>query len=476
MHAWNGRAKIALGLVAFRAALRLKDNAGLRLLYPVLLTAFLLVSYMPVGICDEPTGKKWLTAWTCSIQGPYPIGTASPQPQLQLALPGPDYRAHDQTFRMIVRPDLFADVARLRFSNWASSKPLVLDGVFVGAQESGASISHGENYPVHFSSGRSSVVLPPGQSVWSDPVTLPFVRRFDPAALLGRKLAISFHVQGDSGEIGWHSEAFTTSYISRPGSGSLGSDELGLNFTENLTSWYFLDALDMLASEKAQSIVVFGDSITNGTGSTINADDRWPDILSLRLHRAYGANLAVVNAGIGGNQVVGPAEYSKISPFPGGPAAVQRLDKDVLSLSGVSTIIWTEGINDFAAGDASAEAILAAMRVAVATIRSHEPGIRVFIGTLTSALGSDGAYGTAEVDSKRRKLNELIRAADFVDSVIDFDRATIDPNTGALKSGFATQDAGGLSGDRLHPSRAGYLAMGEAIDLSSVMRAGRRFR
>jgi lysophospholipase L1-like esterase len=348
--------------------------------------------------------------------------------------------------------------------------------VYVGVQEQGASILHSENYPVHFSSGRSSVIVPAGQSVWSDPVALPFVRRNDPADLLGRKLAISFHVQGDSGEISWHSEAFTTSYISRPGTGSLGSDEMGLKFTENLTSWYLLDAVDMLASDKAQTIVAFGDSITNGTGSTVNADDRWPDVLSLRLHRAYGKNLAVVNAGIGGNQVLGPAEYSKISPFPGGPAAVQRLERDVLSLSGVSTVIWTEGINDFAAGNASPEAILAAMRAAVATIRSREPGVRVLIGTLISALGSDGAHGTAEVNGKRQKLNELIRAADFADSMIDFDKVTVDPATGALKFGFATQDAGGLVGDRLHPSRAGYLAMGEAVDLGALMGASRRIR
>jgi hypothetical protein len=377
-----------------------RENTNFCALYSLVLSVILLLVKISTSVAMDSTDYKWVTSWACSIQGPYPIGTAAVQPQLRFVLPGPSFKARDQTFRLTVRPDLWAKLTRLRFSNSVSNKPLVLDGVFVGVQEQGASITHGTNYPVFFD-GTQQVVVPPGKAVWSDPVSLRFVDENDLLALLGRKLLVSFHVQGESGEISWQSEALTTSYISRPDSGSIGSDEDGLRFTEGTTSWYFLDALDMFAPSDSELIVAFGDSITNGTGSTLNGDDRWTDILSRRLHGAYGPKIAVVNAGIGGNQVLGPAEYSSASPFPGGPAAVQRLERDILSLSGVSAMIWSEGINDLVSGDAAPGAIIAAMKIGTMKIRAHLPGIRIFLGTLTTALGSDGPYGTMEVDRKR---------------------------------------------------------------------------
>jgi len=97
-----------------------------------------------------------------------------------------------------------------------------------------------------------------------------------------------------------------------------------------------------MAPADTRVIVAFGDSITDGTASTMNGDDRWPDVLSRRLHAVHGNKVAVVNAGIGGNQVVGPAEYSPQKPFAGGPASGQRIERDVLALSGVSALIWLE--------------------------------------------------------------------------------------------------------------------------------------
>ena len=91
------------------------------------------------------------------------------------------------------------------------------------------------------------------------------------------------------------------------------------------------------------TVVCFGDSITDGTGSTLNGDDRWPDVFARRLHAAYGPRFAVVNAGIGGNRITGPTPYDPKAPFAGGPSALDRLERDVLSLSAVSTIIWLEG-------------------------------------------------------------------------------------------------------------------------------------
>ena len=152
--------------------------------------------------------------------------------------------------------------------------------------------------------------------------------------------------------------------------------------------------------------------ITDGTGSTINGDDRWPDVLSRRLHAA-GRNVSVVNAGIGGNQVVGPDEYSAAKPFAGGPAALQRLERDVLSLSGVATVIWLEGINDLSMnGNRTAADVQRGMREGVQRIRAKIPGVHVVGATLTPALEStNGAHGSAQQDRERKALNEFIRTS-----------------------------------------------------------------
>jgi lysophospholipase L1-like esterase len=336
--------------------------------------------------------------------------------------------------------------------------------VFVGLQERGAAIKRGTNYPVSFE-GQARITVPAGQAVWSDPINLEFIDKADLGKLLGNKLLVSFHIAGESGEISWQSEALTTSYVTRPGSGSVGWEEDGFRFTEATTSWFFLDAVDALVYSETRLIVALGDSITNGTGSTLNGDDRWTDVLSTRAHGKFGNTVAVVNAGIGGNQVLGPSIYSKAAPFPGGPSALQRIERDVLGLSGVSTVIWSEGINDLAASAASPVEIFAGLKAGVAALRARLPTAIIVGGTLTSALGSAGAHGTVDVDRRRRDLNELIRSAKVFDYIADFDKATIDQTTGALKKGFGLLETAGISGDRLHLSRAGYLAMGNVIDL-----------
>jgi lysophospholipase L1-like esterase len=386
---------------------------------------------------------------------------------LSLAFPSPEIGARDQCFRLIIQPDLWGREARLRFSNALGTKPVTFDNVHIGLQWAAAALVPGSNQPVSFV-GKSMTTLAPGTSVWSDLVTLPFVR--DPAAaeLLGRKLAVSFHVVGESGPMTWHAKALTTSYLTAPSAGANCASEDEVAFPFSTASWYFLDALDMMAPADARTIVAFGDSITDGTASTMNGDDRWPNVLARRLHAVYGNKIAVVNAGIGGNQVVGPAEYSPQKPFPGGPSAKTRLDRDVLSLSGVATVIWLEGINDFSKnGNASVEAIEAGMKDVVSRIRATFSGVRIIGATLTSALGCTSAHhGSAEEDAKRKALNEFIRNGGLFDGVADFDEATIDPRTGEMRAEFVPNSTIGGPGDKIHPNCIGYLAMGMAIDLN----------
>jgi lysophospholipase L1-like esterase len=412
----------------------------------------------------QPT--RWKTAWTASVQGPFPSGNASAQPDLRFALPISTTGARDQTFRLIVKPDIWGRQTRLRFSNAFGTKPVTFDGVYAGIQWSGGAVMRGTNRPVRFS-GKNSVTVAPGEAVWSDAVPVASVGRLD-----GRKLAVSFHIAGESGPMTWHAKALATSYLTAPGAGATGQQEDEASFPFTTTSWYFLDAVDMMAPASTQVIVALGDSITDGTASTLNGDDRWPDALARRLHAPYGDRVAVVNAGIGGNQVAGPAEYSAQKPFAGGPAAGQRLERDVLSLSGVTAVIWLEGINDFSNNaNASVETVEAAMRDVAKRIRARLPGVRLIGATVVSALGSTNAtHGSATEDEKRRMLNEFIRHSDLFDGVADFDKATLDPKTGGLKPEFVPDSTTGGAGDKLHPNRAGYLAMALAIDLKLLIR------
>src|SRR6266576_1760000 len=252
-------------------------------------------------------GATWVVSWVASAHGPYPVGNPSAQPDQRFAFPSAQTGANDQTFRLIVRPDIWGRQARLRLSNVFGTKAVTFDDVFVGLQMGGPALVKGTNQPVTFS-GKASVTVAPGSAVWSDAVQLGFVR--DPAELAGRKLAISFHVAGESGPMTWHAKALTTSYVTAPGAGATGQSEDDAPFPFTTTSWFFLDAVDMMAGADTRVVVAYGDSITDGTASTLNGDDRWPDVLSRRLHAAHGNRIAVVNAGIGGNQIAGPAEYS----------------------------------------------------------------------------------------------------------------------------------------------------------------------
>ena len=156
----------------------------------------------------------------------------------------------------------------------------------------------------------------------------------------------------------WHAKALQTSYLTGPEAGFRSGEDNETAFPFSTTSWYFLDALEMRAPAGARAVVAFGDSITDGTNSTLNGDDRWPDVLARRL--AGG----VRQPRLGGQRRhrrqpgPGPVEYSSENPFPGGPSALARLERDVLSLSGVAAVIWLEGINDLGqATNASVEAL-----------------------------------------------------------------------------------------------------------------------
>jgi lysophospholipase L1-like esterase len=408
--------------------------------------------------------EQWVASWNTSMHGPYPSGNPSAQPSLEFAFESAAEGAVDQTMRLIVKPDLWGRVIRLRFSNTFGTRAVTFDDVFVGLHGGAASVVNGTNQPLRFADGKSKqLTLAPGASAWSDPVTLPWVPASANPLLAGRKLAVSFHVAGASGPMTWHAKALTTSYLTPPRSGSQG-DADDTAFPYSTTSWFFLDRVDVMAARDTAVVACFGDSITDGTLSTLNGDDRWPDVLSRRLHARHGDRVSVVNAGIGGNRITGPAAYTPDAPYGGGPSALDRLDRDVLSLSGLSAIVWLEGINDLAQG-ASADEVIAGMREVARRVQARG-GIKLIAATLTSSVGSTTPHGTPDAEARRQAINTFIRTSGLFAGVADFDAATRDDRTGGLRAAFVPNSTVGGPGDRLHPNRAGYLAMGQAIDLT----------
>jgi lysophospholipase L1-like esterase len=419
--------------------------------------------------------KKWAATWATSIQAAYvlpttPQGAAipayDPQPDLSLALPNATASgAVNQTFRMIVKPDLWGRKVRVRFSNAFGTKAVTFSHAAVGLQEYQANLVRGSSVDLRFG-GHTSITIPAGQQIFSDPVDLPFVPEDNPGVLAGRNLAVSFAVEGASGPASYHASAFTTSYISPPDSGDRVAAENDVAFPYSTTSFFFVNEVDVLAPADTLVVAAFGDSITDGTFSTLNGNDRWSNVLSRQLHLRLGSRVSVVNEGIGGNGVVAPLA---------GQPATQRVGRDVIALSGVDLVVWMEGINDLGSARLSPGPIIAGYRQVVQAL--HNAHIAVIGATLTSAYVPNGqvpansplaaaggvdlaaSYGSAQTDAYRRTLNHFILNSGLFDATADFSAATTDPRTGALYYSFVPNSEGS-AGDYLHPNRAGYQAMG----------------
>ncbi|HWC64231.1 MAG TPA: GDSL-type esterase/lipase family protein [Rhizomicrobium sp.] len=433
-------------------------------------------------------GEHWVASWATSPAAYFvyvpPVPPAAPgfpttyapatiQPDQGFPFPEANqHQALNQTFRSIVKPDLWGNRMRFRFSNVFGDQPLRLASVSVALQEYSANVVKGTMTKVTFG-GQGAVTIPPGQEIWSDATALTFVRDADDPSIQGRNLAISYAVEGASGHMTYHAASNQTSYITAPGSGdhTLDMDVFAYPFTT--TSWFFLDAVDVMAPANTVVIAAFGDSITDGTHTTLNENDRWANDLSRRLHNAYGNRISIVNEAIGGNRVVNPVTVNATA----GPAAVDRLDRDVLGLSGLTHVIWLEGINDMGAKHTT-DAVIAGYRDVVA--RLHAKGIKVYGATLTSALGMENpsagwpagttsvtADNGAEADAGRKVLNNFIRTSGAFDGVEDFDAATLDPATGNMKADYVpNSQMAQLPWDYLHPNHAGYLAMAGAVDIT----------
>jgi lysophospholipase L1-like esterase len=359
--------------------------------------------------------------------------------------------ATDTTLRQIAHVSLGGSTVRVVFTNEFGTEALTLGSatVALSANHTTPAIQPATSHPLTFS-GHPGIVIPAGAVAVSDPVTLTLPALADLAVtafLPGQKISTLTLHGSDSANGSAYSSEFDA-----PGN-QLAAETLATPHTSY--SWRFLKAVEV--QSKGASIVCYGDSITDGAHSTLNANARWPDVLASRLQADRSTrDLGVLNTGIGGNRILHDGT---------GPNALARFDSDVLAQAGVRYVVLMEGINDIGhAADgrpkAQYDVVTADDLIAGLTQlarRAHTHGIKVIGATLTPYKGA--GYASPQGEAMRAAVNQWIRTSPELDGVIDFDAATRDP---ANPTAFLPAND---CGDHLHPGDAGYKAMGDAVDL-----------
>jgi lysophospholipase L1-like esterase len=354
------------------------------------------------------------------------------------------YGVTDTTLREIVHVTIGGPVLRVIFTNEFGAEPLTIGAAHVAISQGGSTINLVSAAGLTFG-GHTSVIIPPGALVVSDPAAVEV-----PAA---SDLAISLFLPAQTiTHLSQHGSANQTSYTA-PGN-VVGAKTL--DGPAEIHSWPFVKGVDVKVPAASGAVVAFGDSITDGAFAALNQNARWPDELARRLLAdKRTAGLSVLNEGIGGNRILHDNT---------GPSALARFDRDVIAQAGVKYLILLEAINDIGRAyntrlvtDVVSADDLIAGYVQMAE-RAHTHGIKVYIATLTPYVGA--GYASPAGEQVRQAVNQWIRTTSQIDGFIDFDKATQDPANPSMF--LPAYD----HGDHLHPSDPGYKAMGDAIDLN----------
>lgn len=398
----------------------------------VLVCALLSV---PLPLRSQPS--YWVGSWAASQQIPEPRNALAPD-DLQ-----------DATLRQIVHLSAGGSALRVHLSNAFGSAPLRLISVHIArpVANNSPAIELGSDKALTFHSN-PEVTIPAGAEYLSDPLAYP-VRP-------GADLAISIHFGHPPDQQTGHPGSRATSYVVH-GDAVSAAD---LTNARKIEHWYQLSAVDVAAAPPAASIVVLGDSITDGHGATTDGNDRWPDVLARRLQQHPALRrFGVLNQGIGGNHLLTDGL---------GPSALARFDRDVLAQTGVRYVIVLEGVNDLGGLARAAEVSAAAHSALVQRVtaayeqliaRAHAHRLRIIGCTILPYIGSVYYHPGPASEADRQAVNAWIRAAGHFDAVVDLDRVMQDPDhPGQLLPKFD-------SGDHLHPSAAGYAAMAGAVPL-----------
>lgn len=385
----------------------------------------------------------WVNTWTAMPQLTEP-GNLPPAPFTQNNLV-----FADATLRQTLRVTVGGQQFRLRFSNAFGGAALPITQVSValpaGGQAGVSAIQPGTSQPVTFS-GRTSIVVPVGAQVVSDPLN------FDLAARTNLTVTMYLAQGQASNNITSHPGSRTNSYMLAGNH----VDDADLPGSATVAHWYFISGVEMWSRPTTAAAAIVGDSLTDGRGSTTNMNDRWPDQLLDRLQsRAGTSNIAILNQAAGGNRVLNDGL---------GPNALGRIDRDVLAQSGVKWMLIFEGVNDIGTAEASDAAQKQAVDDLITAfdqiiLRAHAVGIRVYGATITPFGGNVPGYddGAGVREASRQAVNEWIRTSHRFDGVVDFDQIARDPaDPQRLAPAFDV-------GDHLHLNPTGYKALADAV-------------
>jgi len=350
---------------------------------------------------------------------------------------------NNQTLRQVVRTSIGGSRVRVVLSNAFGTAPIDIGAGNIALRDKESSVVTSSVKPLTVA-GASKFTVLAGATLVTDPVDLAVPPVSD--------LVIDLYVPNDLGispsPVTTHNGASQTNFVSETGNHS-GVINLPVNARSG--AWFMIARVEVMAPSGTAAVVTFGDSITDGARSTADTNNRWPDQLARRLATRKGSGVAVLNAGISGNRVLGDGA---------GVSALARFDRDVLMQTGVTHVVVMEGINDIGIARSnptpSADDLIAGHKQLID--RAHARGLKIYGATLTPYEGA--AYYSPEGEAKRQALNNWIRTSKAYDGVIDFDMITRDP--AAPTKFLPAYD----SGDHLHPGDAGYKAMGDAVDLA----------
>ena len=399
----------------------------------------LLLSITPVF--TQGGTQHWVTTWATALvaRPSQPAPASAPGPGGQGGPAQAPPRFSNQTLRQIVHISIGGQRVRAVLSNTFGTSPLQVGAARVGLRQKDSALVAGSARPLTFS-GRPSVSIPAGAVMYSDPVSLTVPPLSD--------LAIDLFLPDDTGAnpspLTSHNGAFQTNYISATG------DHTGaaaFPVMSTMTSWFFVARVEVMAPAQLGAVATIGDSITDGSRSTPDTNNRWPDHLARALNQKGNA-MGVLNLGIQGNRVLSDGN---------GQSALARFDRDILVPPGVTHVIVMEGINDLGRM-VSADDVIAAHTQIIE--RAHARGLKIIGATITPIEDTTFAgYYTPSNEAARQAVNQWIRTSKAYDGVIDFDALLRDANRPTkLQLPLA-------SSDFIHPNDAGYRAMGNAVNL-----------
>jgi lysophospholipase L1-like esterase len=349
---------------------------------------------------------------------------------------------------MVVHTSIGGRGVRVEFSNAISGTPLVIGKAHIAVRDKDSAIVPGTDRALTFN-GKPDCTVGPGVLMYSDRVELEVPPFSD--------LAVSVYLPKDTGAPTNHSLGLHGAYISK-------GDTTGQTVMPEpvqTRAYYWLSSVDVIAPPDAFALGALGDSITDGQGTTVDANLNWAAVLAKRLAANKAtAHVAVLNQGVAGNQVLRDLA---------GVSALARFDRDVLSRPGVKWLIIFEGINDISlhgqtdsADPLTSDDLIAAYHLLIE--RAHTYGIKVVGATITPQEGT--RLGTANADLIRNATNQWIRTSRAFDAVVDLDAAVRDAgHPSRLRPDFD-------SGDHIHINDAGNQAMANAFDIA-VFKKGR---